>query len=166
MAHCAMRMALNMGPVSSFHNIQPWMWMGGVCVCVCVCVFKGKGIENFIPYLQLKPWLQHCLPPNSFQIWLLKKAETPPSKNHTANKLWARGIRTNKEGGENLRVLSPKHMSPPDTGAERFQTETLPGNFNSCTSHYAPWKSLLLQGLAWYRLLGKLGVLKGGGTPA
>lgn len=36
-------------------------------------------------------------------------------------------------------------MSPPNSGAEQFKTETVPGNFNSCVTCYAPWKFLLLQ---------------------
>lgn len=82
----------------------------------------------------------------------LRHQEKPPSENHTMNKLQAWVIRTIKVGGENLRVLSPKHMSPPDTGAEQFKTEIVPGNFNSCVTCFEMWKFLLSQWLAWYRL--------------
>lgn len=85
------------------------------------------------------------LPPNSSQTRRYKTAEKPPRQNCTTNKLWAGVIRTNKVGGENLRVLSPKHMSPPDSGAEHFRTETVPGNLNSCVTCFALCKFLLLR---------------------
>lgn len=38
------------------------------------------------------------------------------------------------------------YVTPPDTGAEQFKTESWPGYFNSCVPCFEMWKFLLLRG--------------------